>query len=539
MPHWKENSSYILPRNGRFFLEDRDRGSKRQNQIYDNSGIRALRTLGAGLMAGATSPARPWFRLQTPNPRMNAFQPVKIWLDQTAQIMHQVFQSSNTYRALHQIYEEMGAFGTGAAILLPDFQDVIHLYPLTAGEYCIATNWKGEVVTLYREFQKQVSEVVKEFGKANCSESVAAMYENGNLDAWVTVLHAIEPRADRDASKQDAKNMAWGSYYFEPGSGEDKFLREGGFKQFPALVPRWTVAGGDIYGSSPGMEALGDVKQLQHEQLRKAQAIDYQTNPPLAVPTEMKNLAVDRLPGGVTYIGAGSQQQGIKSLFEVNLPLNYLLQDIQDCRQRVNSTFYADLFLMISQASDAQDPRMTATEIQARQEEKMLMLGPVLERLSNELLHPLIENTFTALMESGGLPPPPPQLSGVTLQVELVSVLAQAQRAVGTNSIDRFVQSLGGVARIKQDVLDKFDSDAWVDSYSDSLGIDPTLVISTDQVAQLRQQRAAAQAAQAKSAAMEQMSNTAKNLGQTPTSGPPNAAMDMMNQFSGYGTAQP
>lgn len=531
---WREISRYLLPYNGRFFLQDRDKGLKKFNQIYDNTGTAALRTLGAGLMAGATSPARPWFRLQTPDPAMNAYQPVKIWLDQVSQAMHKVFQTSNTYRTLHQMYEELGAFGTAASIILPDFNAVIHHYPLTCGEYCIAADAKGEIVTLYRQFQMQVSQMVKEFGLTNCSNSVQAMYSNGVLDAWVSVQHSIEPRYDRNPSKKDAKNMAWGSYYFELGGEAGKFLRESGYKRFPAVCPRWAVAGGDIYGNSPGMEALGDVKQLQHEQLRKAQGIDYQTNPPLAVPTSLKNRDVDRLPGGVTFVDATNQNQAVKNLFEVNLDLQYMIADIQDVRQRINATFFKDLFLMISNMTD---PRMTATEVAARQEEKMLMMGPVLERLSNELLYPMVNITFDNMVAGGAVPPAPQEMQGMQLNVELVSVLAQAQRAIGTNSIDRFVGQIGMIAQYKPEVLDKFDSDAWADAYSDQLGVDPTLIVANDKVAVIRDARAKAQQAQQQAAVMEQQSKTAKNLGQTPTAAGGNA-YDQLNNLTGYATPQ-
>ncbi|MGA9069078.1 MAG: portal protein, partial [Terracidiphilus sp.] len=300
--HWQEVSDYILPWSGRFFRQDRDKGNRRNNKIYDNTGIRALRTLAAGLMAGATSPARPWFRLGTHDPDLNNAQPVKLWLAEVAERMHAVFQKSNTYQSFQQIYEEMGAFGTGAAISLPDFNTVIHDYPLTIGEYAISTDWQGRVTTLYREFEKRVGEIVKEFGIENCSGMVQAMYNSRQLEAWVPLIHAIEPRSDRDPSKRDARNMEWASYYFEVGGESDKLLRESGFKQFPAVVPRWAVSGGDIYGNSPGMEVLGDIKQLQHEQLRKAQGIDYQTNPPLQAPVSLKNRDVERLPGGITFV---------------------------------------------------------------------------------------------------------------------------------------------------------------------------------------------------------------------------------------------
>lgn len=528
--HWQEISNYVLPWSGRYFRQDRDKGIRRNNQIYDNTGIRALRTLGAGLMAGATSPARPWFRLGTHDPELNNAQPVKLWLSDVADRMHAVFQKSNTYRALHQMYEELGAFGTGASIVLPDYNTVIHHYPLTIGEYAIATDWQGRVNTLYREFEKPVSEIVKEFGLANCSSTVQSLYESGQLGVWIPIIHAIEPRSDRDPSKRDARNMEWASYYFELSGPSDVLLRESGFKQFPAVVPRWAVAGGDVYGNSPGMEALGDIKQLQHEQLRKAEAIDYQTRPPVQVPDSLKNRDVERMPGGVTFVPAGTNQK-IESMFDVNLNLSELLGDIQDVRERIEDSFFADVFMMLANNDSTQ---MTATEVAERKEEKMLMMGPVLERLNNELLFPLVEVTFTHMVEMGAIPPAPQELAGMDLNVEFVSMLAEAQRAIGVNSVDRFVGSLGTVAQMKPEVLDKFDSDAWADDYSDRLGVDPKLIIASDQVAIIRQARAKAQAAQQQAAAAEQVSNTAKNLAQAPTGGAPNALGDVMNQFSGY-----
>ena len=430
------------------------------------------------------------------------------------------------------MYEELGAFGTGVSIVLPDFQNIIHHYPLTTGEYCIATNYQGNVNTLYREYEKTVAEVVQEFGRENCSTAVRNMFDRGSLDQWVPIIHAIEPRSDRDTRKRDNMNMPFASYHFEVGGDNNKFLRESGFKMFPALAPRWGTTGGDIYGNSPGMEALGDIKQLQHEQLRKAQAIDYQVKPPLQVPTSMKNRDVETLPGGVSFVDANSPSGGIKSAFEVNLNLQYLLNDIMDCRERIRGAFYADLFLMLANATDT---RMTATEVAERHEEKLLMLGPVLERLHNELLSPLIDMTFTRMVEAGVLLPPPPELQGMELSVEFVSMLAQAQRAIGTNSVDRFVGNLGVVANMKPDVLDKFNSDAWVDAYADMLGVDPNMLVGGEQVAMIRENRNIALAAKEQQAAIHQQALIAKDLSQAQTT-EPSALTNVIDMFSGYNT---
>lgn len=528
MGHWKDISTMVLPRSGRFFIQDRNKGTRKHNAIYDNTGTRALRTLAAGMMSGMTSPARPWFRLSTNDPDLAKSAAVKVWLDLVTSIMRQVFAKSNTYRAFHSMYEELGAFGTATSLVMDDYKDVIRHYPLTTGEYCLATDYRGEVTTVYREFQKTVGEIVKEFGPDKCSNTVRSLFDKGMLDSWVTLVHAIEPRADRDTRKRDNQNMPWRSIYFEQGGNPNMHLRESGFQTYPALSPRWSLGGGDIYGNSPGMEALGDIKQLQQEQLRKGQGIDYMTKPPLQVPTAMKHNEMNTLPGGIAYLDAPNGG-GIRSQFEVRLDLSHLLADIQDVRERVRGSFYADMFMMLANQTDA---RMTATEVAERHEEKLLMLGPVLERLHNEMLDPIIDITFARMMAAGIVPPPPQEMQGQELKVEYTSVLAQAQRAVGTNGVDRFVGNLGQIAQFKPDVLDKFNSDQWADSYSDMLGIDPQLIVPATEVAYIRKQRAQAQAQQAQ---QEQQAQAVQNM-QTASQTNPQQLQDVMNQFSGYST---
>ena len=530
--HWREISDYVLPRSGRFFSKKVNDGGKVHNNIYDNTATRSMRVLAAGMMAGMTSPARPWFRLATQDEDLMKSDSVKLWLHGVTRTMLNVFARSNTYRALHTMYEELATFGTAATVVMSDFDTVIHHQALTAGEYAVATDARGYVNTLYREFEMTVGQIVDEFGQKNISQHVKNQFDRGSLDHWVTVVHVIEPRADRDVHKKDARNMPYKSCYFEHAGNDDTLLRESGYEFFPALAPRWSVTGGDIYGSSPAMESLGDIKQLQHEQLRKAQGIDYQTKPPMQVPTSLKNQGVNALPGGITYVDTAVQNGGIRTAFEVNLNLNHLLEDINDVRTRISSSFYADLFLMLANSNLG---RMTATEVAERHEEKLLMIGPVLERLHNELLDPMIEMTFNRMLIAGLVPPPPPEMQEQDINVEFVSMLSQAQKAVGTNSVDRFVGNLGAIAQMKPDVIDKFDSDAWADMYSDMLGVDPNLLVGDTDVAKLREQRAQAAQQQAQAEQLNQGADTAQKLGQVQTqNGQSNAANDVIGMFSGY-----
>lgn len=533
--HWREISDYLLPRSGRFLTTERNKGTKRHNLIYDSSATKALRVLGAGMQSGATSPARPWFRLGTNDSDLMEYAPVKVWLSQCTSIMLSIFSKSNTYRTLHQLYEELGAFGTGATVMLDDFDTGIHHYPMTIGEYCLSLDYKGRVNTLYHEYERKVWEVVEEFGLENCSLTVRNHYDNGNYDIPVLLCHFIEPRppGERKAGSPLAKHMAFRSCTYERGQPGDKLLRDSGMRFFRGLAPRWQLTPGDTYGSSPGMEALGDIKQLQHQQLRKAEGIDYQTKPPLQVPLSAKNQDVNRLPGGVSFIDMAGVGSGVKSLFESRVDLSHLLADIQDVRQRVREVFYTDMFLMIS--ASQYDNRRTATEVAELHEEKLLMLGPVLERLHNELLDPKTSMVFSRALETGTLPPPPEELQGQEINVEYVSVLAQAQRAVSTGGVDRFVMNLGQLATMKPEVMDKLDADKWADTYSDMLGVDPELIVAGDKVALIRQQRAEQQRAMQQAAMIQQGADTAAKLGNAPTDGK-NALTDVMQMFSGYAT---
>lgn len=529
MSHWKDISEVLLPRAGRFLPTENNRGGKAAfRKILDSTGTRALRTLSGGMMSGMTSPARPWFRLTTFNPELDESYEVKVWMSQVTSLMQMVFYKSNTYRALQMAYEELGAFGTSATLIYDDFDRVIHCHPLTIGEFAIATDSRGRVNTVYREFRMTVAMLVQEFGLANVSRAVKDMYDRGQLDEWVEVINAIEPRTERDPRKTDAKNMPYLSVYFEKSGDKGKVLRETGFTEFPAMCARWSVTGGDIYGTSPGMEALGDLCQLQQMQFRKSQAIDYKVHPPVLIPSEMKNMGTQFLPGGVIPYSNAQQAQQIRSAYMVDLDLNSLLVDIQDVRQRINEAFYRDIFMLMVNSTDK---TMTATEVTERHEEKMLLMGPVLERLNAEMLDPLINIVFNKLVQADLLPPLPEDLQGQQLNVEFISILAQAQKAISTNSVDRMFSVLGNLAGMRPDIVDNVDLDFWPQWYADALGVDPRFIVSGKKVAVIREQRAQADQ---QAAAMEQLqgaTQAAKNMGMSMQGQSPE---QIMQAFTGY-----
>lgn len=186
-------------------------------------------------------------------------------------------------------------------------------------------------------------------------------------------------------------------------------------------------------------------------------------------------------------------------------------------QERIQRGFFTDLFLML--ANQPTRSNVTATEIAERHEEKLLMLGPVLERLEGELLDPLIERTFAILLRAEALPPPPPVLSGRLLDIEYVSILAQAQKLVGVTGIQQFSGFVGGIAAVRPEVLDKVDFDAMVDEYAEIVGVPPKLILPPEAVAKLRAERARAQQMQTAMAMGQQMAEGAKTLSQADLDG--------------------
>lgn len=509
-------SDYHMSHRGRFLVTDRNKGDAKDQRQYNNTSRLAARTLASGMMAGITSPARPWFRLGTADPALKEKARVKQWLYEVQRVMYEVYAQSNTYNSLHMLYSELGVFGTGCMGVYDDFDTVIRCRPYTVGSYCLAANGNNEIDTMYREYQISVGQCVKMFGIDNVSHHVKNNWNNGNTEAWIDVIHVIEPNDDRDMMSPLAKDMPFRSLYYERGATTETnntFLRKSGFKLFPILAPRWDITGEDIYATDcPGMTALGDTKALQLGERRLYQAVDKVSNPPLQGPSNLKNKVGTTLRGG-EIVWHDATSTGITSIYGNYRPDIQAIQLINgQAEMRIKRAFYEDLFLMLANTDRRQ---ITAREIAEKHEEKLLMLGPVLERLHSELLDPLIDTTFEKLQAAGVLPPPPPELENIDLKVEYVSVLAQAQRLVGVGSIERMAGFSAELAAVWPEARHKFNAEQAVDEYSEALGVPPSIVRSDEEVAGLVR---AEQEAAAQQAAQEQgvvMADAAKTMSET------------------------
>lgn len=524
--HWRQLTDYILPRRGRYLQTPNQatRGDPQGSRIINETPIFAARTLAAGLMAGLTSPARPWFRLALRDFDADDNSPVRLWLDEVTKRILVVLSQSNAYNSLHVIYEELGVFGTAVILIEEDFDAIISCQALTAGEYYLASSGRNEIDTLYREYVFTTGQLVEKYGYEKCSPQVQKLWDSKQLDKEVRIGQAIEPNDDRAPQVPGLKDRPYRSVVWELGQNRDSVLELKGYHQIPFCAPRWHVMGNDSYGRSPGMEALASSKMLQQMEKRSAQAIDKIVNPAVVGSVAMKNEPANLLPGGVSYVD-NPQQNGFRPAYEINAAaIEKFDQKIVKAEDRINKAFFADLWLMISQL----DTVRTATEIIERKQEKMLMLGPFLERSQYELINPFITRIFSIMHRAGLIPPAPSEIRGASFDIQCISTLADAQKSTATTGIERLVAFVGNLAAAKQDVLDNVDFDEAVREYADLLGVTEKLIVAQKKRDEARQQRAqqmqAAQQAQMAAAAAQ----GGKVLSETDVGGGQNALQKMI-----------
>lgn len=529
--HYKDLQSFFLSRRGRWIEDSASaRGNKVNQKLIDPTARFAVRTAAAGMHSGSTNPATPWFKLATPDPELNESPGVSRWLYTVENLMRDVFDRSNVYSVLPTMYGDGIVFGTAPMVVQEHQTRVIHCVPNAIGSYYLATNDEGEVDTKYCEYKMTAPQLAKQFGQDVLPNIVTSAITNKSSQ-YFDVLHAIEPNAGRVYGNYSNQHMAWGSCYHLQGADNTE-LRKSGFEDNPLAVFRWeTTEITDPYGSCPGMDVLGLAKALQVQTKNKAKATDKILDPPMVGDPALQNQPSTLIPGGITWAGFtanGSAPKFQPAQIVSPAIMSPVLEDIQDIRNLINQGLFVDLFLAISRA----DPRNASVpEIAARREEQILQLGPVLQNL-RVMCKSLIDRTFFIMMRQGLLPPPPPELEGIDLKVEMVGTLAQALKAIQSGGIERFGAYVAQMAVAQANAgqeptaLDKLDVDQAVDEYAMAIGVPPTIVRSDDDVTALRDQRAQAQAkaqelAQAEQAskAMGNVAGAAKSLSETQVNG--------------------
>lgn len=491
-PHWREIQTNLLPERG-FFHEHQQSdmlGQKMHRDIVTGVPAKAARNLAAMMKAGLTSPQKPWFKLRLANSELAERHAVRSYMARAEEILYAVFQGSNFYEATHDVYLEQVGFGTGCCFLMEDSEDLFRFYPQTVGTYWLAQNGRREIDTVHRRFPMTAKAIVETFGEDKVSDAVreAAKSSQAYRDFWIT--HAVYKRTGYDPAKVDNTNMPWASVYWEYKNGEQP-LRVSGFKTKPFVAPRWYNNGIAPYGRGPGMDALSDANMLYEIAETALIAGHRQVDPPLRAPANYRD-QLNNAPGAFNWMASQEPAHAIGPIYQPN----YGIRDAMELWDRVimgiNQHFFADLFIYLMNR-----PGVTATEIAERHEEKLLLLGPVIERQMDEFLKPVIERCFSIINDRGLLPDPPPEIAGMEVEVEFVSILAQAQKLVGTGAINELAGYVAAIAAFDPGAALKFDAAQSIDVYARLLGVDPSIVkpdeVYNAELQQMQQQQQMAQ----------------------------------------------
>lgn len=528
-PVWREIADYYLPRRYVWLLTANERAKKLTNnpKIVDGTGTIAARILASGMMSGITSPSRPWFKLRISGFEDDLNTAERVWLDEVQRRMMLIMSESNFYNAMAILYLDLVLFGTAAMIVYEDDQSVIRCYNPALGEFFIAQSDRLQVNVFAREFTYTVRQMVEKWGKENLSDTTRAMVEQGGaqLTKEIQITHLIEPNEDADAYGKVGKQFAYRECYWETGAPRGQLLSERGFFDFPTIVVRWELSANDSYGSSPAMDALGDVKQLQQESIEKGKSLNLLNNPPLLADIQLQHRQSAFLPRGITYIqGLSNGNVGAKPAFQISPPLNEMTLDIREVQLRIKETFNNDLFQMISQL----DTVRTATEIDARREEKLIRLGSVFERFHTEALDPVIKRIYSIMGRSGLLPEPPQGMQGADIEIQYQSILTTAQTAVAAAPTERFVAMVGNLAAIYPKALNVPNWDTLLRDYGRDIGV-PSKNINPPEVTQeinAQQDEIAQQREMAAQGSV--LVDSAKQLSETEVGGGANALQQLL-----------
>nr|BAR39373.1 head-tail connector protein [uncultured Mediterranean phage uvMED] len=494
--HWQEVADYMQPRKADV-TKSRSKGDKRTELIFDSSPLQAVELLAASLHGMLTNPSTTWFSLRFKGEELSDNDEAKAWLENATEVMYKAINRSNFQQEIFELYHDLITFGTAAMFIEDDEEDVLKFSTRHINEIYISENDKGRIDTIFRKFRLTARAAIQKFGE-NVSDSIVTKHKKDPYEE-VEILHAVYPRADFDPKKKDKSNMPFESVYLEAGTGDE--LSVSGFREFPFVVPRYLKASHEIYGRSPAMTALPDVKMLNEMSKTTIKSAQKQVDPPLLVPDDGFILPVRTIPGGLNFYRSGTRDRIEPLNIGANTPLGLNMEEQR--RDSIRNAFYVNQLMMQS------GPQMTATEVIQRNEEKMRLLGPVLGRLQSELLKPLIDRAFSLLIRKDLFGPIPEFLSGQDIEIEYVSPLAKAQKSAELQSIMRGIEIMGQLSNVAP-VFDHLNMDKLVKHLMDIVGVPQKVLKSSSE---LQDEREQAQQQQAQQQQMQQMQQVAESAG--------------------------
>ena len=485
---WQEVMKYVVPRKAWVTRTREVMGERVDTDLYDTTARRANQILAAGFHGNMTNPATKWFNLRLQDPILNRVNEVKLWLADSENKVLDVLNSSNFNDQIHEAYIDLGSVGTCCILEEEDPYDIVRFTAVFIEEIVIDEDSDGRVKTVYRKFKLSAQAAFDLWGERSGPKTLECIKDD-KWDEKVTFIHCVQKRDVFNPNSDRSVDLPYESVHVEVDSR--KVIAEGGFREFPYMVTRFNKVAGDIYGYSPGVVLLPDIKMVNAMAKTLLKAAQKIVDPPLIMPHDGFLLPLKTIPGGINYKLSGSKDDRIEPLeTKGNIPIGRDM--LNDYRTAIHNGFFTDLFLLLADRKN-----MTATEVQERIAEKMIMLGPVIGRMQSEMLDPIIGRTFGILLRQGVLSQPPDALRGREMVIEYVSPLALAQRREAVTSVSSLLQLTSGVAQFIPEVIDKIDGDKVIDEAAEIFGVSPELIRDAKQVAGIRQQRAELQKEQA------------------------------------------
>lgn len=556
-PHWQDVATYLAPYRFRLSTWDANRGERKNSKIINSAASLALRSYKSGMTAHNTSASRPWLGVSVPDQDLAEYGPVKWWTDQVSEFILDSYGRGNIYKNFPTFYGDQAGFSNACLWVEEDVEDVINTSVPMCGSYWYGRDHRGRVNAIYREFRMTVRQIVGRFALragnkidwSVCSAYVKNLWDTKYFNSWIDVCHIVMPNDEADPSKLGAMYKRFTSCYYERGTGQDAgggyqfngsegetFLEESGYDMFPALIGAGELSGEDTYGiDCPGMLAIGDVRELQYGERKIGKAIDKELDPPLVGPPELRGREVWGIPGKITHLAEREGQKGLRPIYQVEARIDHMEARQTGIVRRIDEAFYVDFFRMLA-SMDRTGRDITATEINARQEEKIAQLEPTISGNNWEVFGPLVDRTFAIGLKQGLLPPPPKELQGQRLKIEYISTMAQMLKALGLASIERVSAFTLNIAKQypQSRVGDKVNWDQAVDEVASRSGAPGRIIVPDEVVAAIRQKQDQAAAAAQQAQQAESLTKSAQTLSQTDTSGK-NALTDISDAMARNG----
>lgn len=483
--HWDEVSKMVRPEAASFTGMDDTQGQKKGQMLLDAVGVHSNQLLAAGFYSLLTNPQTKWFELTTSNAVMRENRNVRIWLSEVSDILLTEIQRPQTgfQTALHEAYLDHGAYGNGIVFVTTKADRVtLSFQALPLQECYFVEGPDGQVTALYRRYRRTVQQLVDFFGIDNVAKQVRDQFEAGQYAQKYSVLHVIEPNRYARLSSR-ARHLPYASVYMD--LDHKHIMRESGFEERPFMACRFNKTSYEVYGRGPGSTALADLKTLNEIMKTTLRGAQKAVDPPLLIPDNAFVTPPRMMPGGVSYYRPDNPADKITPV-QTGADPRWGLEIATETRNRIRQMFYVD------QLQLNEGPQMTATEVIQRTEEKMRLMGPVIGRAITELLSPLIERSFHLMLRAGQLPEPPMELieAGPRLKVVYLAPLVKAQDQSEANALLRVTQLMSPFLSVDPTAMDVFDTDALARHLTDIYAVDPRVVRSEDEVAQVRAARA-------------------------------------------------